>query len=162
MTDTTTAAAAGGQLHAGAPLYPAYAEYRDHADWHVYLPDSPRGPLGYCLTSQGDAPFDPVSATAELAERGWQVVGGADGWTEHGPDAEHQWTATVAPAEASGGGGETEDAGPVAVPAGLVDALRDRLEEDLDGAGVDTGALALELARTAVSWESRYRPGVVL
>lgn len=53
----------------------------------------------------------------------------------------------------------------LAVPVGLVDALRAHLDDVLGEAavgGIDTGALALELARTAVSWDGRYRPGVVL
>ncbi|MDB1089441.1 hypothetical protein PJ985_17925 [Streptomyces sp. ACA25] len=51
---------------------------------------------------------------------------------------------------------------PLAVPAGLVDALQDRLDEELEGTGIDTGALALDPARTAASWSNRYRPGMVL
>jgi hypothetical protein len=167
MTDTTTTATAGDRSHADEP--PSYLVYAAFdADWHAYLPESLRGPLGYCLTSQADAPFDPATATAELAERGWVVVGGADGWTEHPPgDGEHQWTAQVAVAATkvpTSASVESEDAGPVAVPAALMNDFRDRLDEELEGTRVDTGALALDLARIAVRHHEGggHRPGVVL
>lgn len=73
----------------------ARAEY--DTDWHVYVDDPGRGPLGYCTGVGPDAPFDPVAATRVLEEGGWRVTGS---WSETSSEAEVPYTATVVSAAA--------------------------------------------------------------
>lgn len=65
-------------------------------DWHVYITDPVKGPLGYCIGSDGD--FEPEAASAHLAAKGWRVVGS---WTETPLTEDYQYVATVVPTGAA-------------------------------------------------------------
>ncbi|MFE7430976.1 hypothetical protein [Streptomyces sp. NPDC057545] len=68
----------------------ARAEY--HTDWHVYIDDPARGPLGYCTGTGPDEPFDPDAATRVLEQGGWRVTGP---WTETPSTDDAPYAATV-------------------------------------------------------------------
>ncbi|MFF4179572.1 hypothetical protein [Streptomyces sp. NPDC001750] len=68
----------------------ARAEY--DTDWHVYIDDPDRGPLGYCTGTGPDEPFDPDAANRALERDGWRVTGH---WTPTPPTAEALFTATA-------------------------------------------------------------------
>ncbi|MFI9630740.1 hypothetical protein [Streptomyces sp. NPDC052042] len=72
----------------------ARAEY--HTDWHVYIDDPARDPLGYCTGTGPDEPVDPDAATRVLEQGGWRVTGS---WTEAPPTCDALFTASVEKAD---------------------------------------------------------------
>lgn len=64
-------------------------------DWHVFVDDPKRGPLGYCTGVGPDEAFEPAAATAVLEDDGWKVTGQ---WQEMPEDCDEPYTVTVAPA----------------------------------------------------------------
>lgn len=72
-------------------------------DWHVFIDDPHRGPLGYCAAHGADdidldtgevltEPWAPHLATQALADGGWEVVGE---WRDAPLDAEHAYEVPV-------------------------------------------------------------------
>ncbi|MGQ7754818.1 hypothetical protein ACUN29_41450 (plasmid) [Streptomyces sp. WC2508] len=68
----------------------ARAEY--DTDWHVYIDDPARGPLGYCTGTGPDEDFDPDAATRALEQGGWRVTGS---WRKAPPTGDALYSATV-------------------------------------------------------------------
>ncbi|MFJ2876573.1 hypothetical protein [Streptomyces sp. NPDC087298] len=78
------------EIPIAGPVLTARAQY--DTDWHVYIDDPTRGPLGYCTGTGPDDPFDADAATRALEEDGWRVTGP---WEEAGPTDDALFTTTV-------------------------------------------------------------------
>ena len=68
------------------------ARAEHHTDWHVFVDDPDRGPLGYCTGTGPDTEFDPVAAARVLEADGWRMTGM---WRQTPPSAEAPYTVTV-------------------------------------------------------------------
>ncbi|MFJ1838944.1 hypothetical protein ACIOJ9_34405 [Streptomyces sp. NPDC088175] len=78
------------EIPTAAPALTARAQY--DTDWHVYIDDPARGPLGYCTGTGPGEPFDSAAATRALERDGWRVTGP---WRKAPPTDDALFTTTV-------------------------------------------------------------------